>query len=195
LDRFLRALYSDCFDKEGIVLDIRFNGGGYTHEQMLSYLAGKEHTFFHQRDGGTGMALNSEDRRWTKPLVLLINNRSFSDAEIFPHAFRTMGLGKLVGQATGGHVIGTREITLIDGSMFRTPRIGVTTNKGVNMDKEGVSPDVVVEVHPDQLAHGRDPQLERAVDVLVQDVASWKKNRPPVAGNPVNGNAGAGSAP
>src|SRR5439155_515325 len=100
LDRFLRALYSDCFDKEGIVLDVRFNGGGYTHEQVLSYLAGKEHTFFHQRDGGSGMALNSDDRRWTKPLVLLINNRTFSDAEIFPNAFRTMGLGKLVGQAT-----------------------------------------------------------------------------------------------
>jgi tricorn protease len=192
LDRFLRALYSDCFDKEGIVLDIRFNGGGFTHEQVLSYLAGKEHTFFHQRDGGSGMALNSDDRRWTKPLVLLINNRSFSDAEIFPHAFRTMGLGKLVGQATGGHVIGTREITLIDGSAFRIPRIGVTTLKGVNMDKEGVTPDVVVDVHPDQLARGQDPQLERAVEVLIQDVAAWKKNRPPVAANPISGNPGAG---
>src|SRR5262249_20830694 len=157
--------YSDCFDKDGIVLDIRYNSGGYTHEQVISYLAGKEHTFFHQRDGSTGLALNSDDRRWTKPMVLLINNRSFSDAEIFPHAFRTMGLGKLVGQATGGHVIGTREITLIDGSLFRTPRIGVTTHKGVNMDKEGVLPDVVAQVHPDQLARGQDFQLQSAIEV------------------------------
>ena len=192
LDRFLRALYSDCFDKDGIVLDVRFNGGGYTHEQVLGYLAGKEHTFFHQRNGGSGLALNSDDRRWTKPLVLLINNRSYSDAEIFPHAFRTMGLGKLVGQATGGHVIGTREISLIDGSAFRTPRIGVTTHKGVNMDKEGVVPDVVVEVHPDQLARGIDPQLQRAVEVLTQDVVAWKKARPPEAVVPIIGSSGSG---
>jgi tricorn protease len=192
LDRFVRALYSDCFDKEGIVLDIRFNSGGYTHEQVLSYLTGKEHTLFHQRDGSSGLALNSDDRRWTKPLVLLINNRSFSDAEIFPHAFRTMGLGKLVGQATGGQVIGTREIQLIDGSAFRTPRIGVTTHKGVNMDKEGVLPDIAVEAHPDQLARGQDAQLERAVEVLTQDMLAWKKTRPPIAGSNSGASPGAG---
>ncbi|MBI3406755.1 MAG: PD40 domain-containing protein [Planctomycetes bacterium] len=177
LDRFLRSLYSDCFDKDGIVLDVRYNGGGFTHEQVLSYLTGKEHTFFHQRNGPSGLVLNSNDRRWTKPLVLLVNNRSYSDAEIFPHAFRTMGLGKLVGQPTGGHVIGTRNIQLIDGTTFRTPRIGVTTNKGVNMDKEGVTPDIVVDVHPDQLARGHDPQLEKAVDVILQDVAAIKKTK------------------
>ena len=80
--------------------------------------------------------------------MLLINNRSYSDAEIFPHAFRTLGLGKLVGQPTGGLVIGTRSISLIDGSTFRIPRIGVTTLKGVNMEKEGVKPDVLVERIP-----------------------------------------------
>ncbi len=196
LDRFVRALYSDCFDKDGIVLDIRFNGGGFTHEQVLSYLSGKEHTFFRQRNGSAGLALNADDRRWTKPLVLLINNRSFSDAEIFPNAFRTLGLGKLVGQATGGHVIGTREIKLIDGSSFRTPRIGVITAKGVNMDTEGVFPDVVVDVHPDELARGHDLQLERSVAVLRQDVALWQKSRLPLASildglNPIVGPAAA----
>jgi tricorn protease len=158
-------------------------------------LAGKEHTLFHQRNGTSGLALNSDDRRWTKPLVLLINNRSFSDAEIFPHAFRTMGLGKLVGQATGGHVIGTREITLIDGSLFRTPRIGVTTHKGINMDKEGVTPDVIVSVHPDQLARCQDSQLEQATRVLIQDVAVWNKNRLPIAENASGGYPGATPLP
>src|SRR5439155_686656 len=81
------ALYSDCFDKEGIVLDVRYNGGGFTHEQVLNYIGGKEHTFFHHRHGGSGLVLNRQDRRWTKPLSLLINNRSYSDAEIFPNAF------------------------------------------------------------------------------------------------------------
>jgi tricorn protease len=187
LERFVRSLYSDNFDKEAIVLDVRNNGGGFTHDQVLNYLGAKEHTFFQQRHGGQGMVLRSSDRKWTKPLVLLINNRSYSDAEIFPSAFRTLGLGKLVGQATGGHVIGTMEIRLIDGSSFRLPRTGVFTVKGVNMEKEGVSPDVLVEDHPDQLAKGIDAQLDKAVEVLQQDVALWKKTKANLALTPADG--------
>ncbi len=122
--------------------------------------------------------LRSYDRKWNKPLVLLINNRSYSDAEIFPNAFRTLGLGKLVGQPTGGFVIGTSAVRLIDGSIFRIPRIGVYTTKGVNMEKEGVTPDVLVEDHPDQLAKGIDAQLDKAVEVLQGDVVEWKKKNP-----------------
>jgi tricorn protease len=190
LDRFVRALYSDNFDKEGIVLDVRYNGGGFTHDQVINFLVGKEHTYFTHRDGSQGVVVRNYDRKWSKPLTLLINNRSFSDAEIFPHPFPTWGLGKIVGQPTGGHVIFTRNIQLIDGSQFRTPRIGVFTNKGVNMDKEGVAPDILVEAHPDQLAKGHDVQLEKAVEVLTKDVASWKKARPPIAGLPPRENPG-----
>jgi tricorn protease len=184
LARFVRALYSDNFDKEGIVLDVRYNGGGNTHDKILNYLNGKEHTVFAHRNGGSGLVLNAFDRKWTRPLVLLINNRSYSDAEIFPHAFRTYGLGKLVGQKTGGHVIGTRNIKLIDGSIFRTPHTGVHTVKGVNMEKEGVAPDIEVAIGPDQLARGEDPQLDRAVAALLDDVVAWKKTHPPTAGIP-----------
>ncbi len=193
LDRFLRSLYSDNYDKDAIIIDVRCNSGGYTHEQVLSYLGGKEHTFFRKRHGGQGLVLNFHDRKWTKPMIVLINNRSYSDAEIFTHAFRTMGLGKLIGQPTGGHVIGTRNISLIDGSLFRVPRIGVSTVKGVNMEKEGVIPDVLIESHPDQLAQGVDAQLDRAVQVLQQEVIAWKKSREPAASVPMPG--GSGPAP
>jgi tricorn protease len=188
LDRFVRSLYSDNFDKEAIVLDVRFNGGGFTHDRVLSYLGGHEHTFFRQRDGGEGLVLRSSDRKWTKPLVLLINNRSYSDAEIFPNAFRTLNLGKLVGQPTGGFVIGTYSVRLVDGTELRIPRTGVFTAKGVNMEKEGVHPDVVVEPNPDELARGIDAQLDKAVDVLQQDVVAWKKTHAPT------GAAGTGDA-
>ncbi|MHB1425887.1 MAG: S41 family peptidase [Gemmataceae bacterium] len=175
LDRFVRSLYSDNYDKEGIVLDVRFNGGGFTHEKILNYLGSRRHTIFRERDGGEGLVLRSSDRKWHKPLVLLINNRSYSDAEIFPSAFRTLGLGKLVGQPTGGFVIGTSAVQLIDGSLLRLPRTGVYTTQGVNMEKEGVTPDVLVEDHPDQLAKGIDAQLAKAVEVLQSDVVAWKK--------------------
>ncbi len=175
LDAFVRALYSDHFDKEAIVIDVRFNGGGFTHDQVLNYLAGKEHTFFKQRDGGEGLVLRATDRKWTKPMVVVTNNRSYSDAEIFPHAFRALGLGKVVGQATGGFVIGTGSVRLIDGSSFRVPRIGVFTNKGINMEKQGVQPDVPVEVTPEDWARGTDGQLLKAVDVVSADVTAWKR--------------------
>ncbi|MFL5341402.1 MAG: S41 family peptidase [Gemmataceae bacterium] len=191
LDRFVRALYSDNFDKEAIVLDVRYNGGGFTHDKVLNYLTGKEHTVFRQRDGGEGLVLRAGDRKWTRPLVLLINNESYSDAEIFPSAFRTLGLGKLVGQPTGGFVIGTYSATLIDGSVFRVPRTGVYSIRGVNMERQGVSPDVDIEPNPDDLAKGIDRQLEKAVEVVKADVVAWKKARTPT----VTSTGGTGSKP
>ncbi|MBY0232053.1 MAG: PDZ domain-containing protein, partial [Gemmataceae bacterium] len=178
LDAFVRSLYSDNYDKDAIVLDVRYNGGGFTHDQVLNYLGSKEHTRFVMRDGGEGLVLRAGDRKWHKPLVLLINNRSYSDAEIFPSAFRAQGLGKLVGEATGGFVIGTGGVRLIDGSTFRIPRIGVYSLAGnVNMDKKGVLPDVAVEAHPDDVAKGVDAQLAKAVEVLSADVVAWRKKR------------------
>jgi len=177
LDRFVRALYSDNLDKEGVVLDVRFNGGGFTHERVLNYLGAQEHTIFRQRDGAEGFVLRAADRKYARPTVLLINNRSYSDAEIFPHAYRSLGIGKLVGEPTGGHVIGTVSTRLIDGSQFRIPRTGVFTPKGVNMEKEGVKPDVLVEPHPEQAGKGLDAQLLKAIDTLKGDVAEWKKKR------------------
>ena len=175
LEAFMRSLYSDNFDKEAIVLDVRNNGGGFTHDMVLNYLAGKDHTRFVQRDGGEGQVLRNFDRKWSKPMTVLINNRSYSDAEIFPHAFRASGLGKIVGQATGGLVIGTGSTRLIDGSTFRIPRIGVFTNRNVNMDKDGVPPDVAVEITPEDWGKGIDTQVAKSVEVLTVEVAAWKK--------------------
>ena len=184
VEQFVRSLYSDNFDKDGIVIDVRYNGGGFTHDQVLNYLGAKEHTLFRHRDGGEGLVMRSYDRKWTKPSTVLINNRSYSDAEIFPSAYRAMGLGKVVGQATGGLVIGTTETMLIDGSRFRLPRTGVFTARGVNMEKEGVQPDVAVDAPPEELAKGTDPQLKRAVEVLGVEVAEWKKAKTGIATAP-----------
>ncbi len=182
LESFMRSLYSDNFEKEAIVIDVRNNGGGFTHDMVLNYLVGKDHTKFVQRDGGEGQVLRNFDRKWSKPMTVLINNRSYSDAEIFPHAFRASGLGKVVGQATGGLVIGTGGTRLIDGSSFRIPRIGVFTNRNANMDKEGVPPDVAVEITPEDWAKGLDAQIAKSVEVLNVEVAAWKKAKAPPIG-------------
>lgn len=177
LETFVRSLYSDNFDKDGIIIDVRYNGGGFTHEQVLNYLSGREHTVFKQRNGGEGWVLRSPDRKWYKPATVLINNRSYSDAEIFPHAFRVSGIGKVVGQPTGGLVIGTGGMKLIDGSTFRLPRVGVFTTEGVNMEKAGVEPDILVEIQPSDWVSGKDPQIAKAIEVLETDVLAWKRER------------------
>src|SRR5580704_10954582 len=71
LDAFVRALYSDNFDTDAIVLDERYNGGGFTHDQVLNYLGARSHAYFRQREGAEGVVARATDRKWTKPLVLL----------------------------------------------------------------------------------------------------------------------------
>jgi tricorn protease len=197
LEIFVRNLYSDHFDKDAIVIDVRYNGGGFTHDHVLNYLSGKEHTVFRQRDGGQGLVLRNDQRKWTKPLAVLTNNRSYSDAEIFPHAFRALGLGKVVGQATGGFVIGTGSTRLIDGSTFRLPRTGVFTPSGVNMEKQGVQPDVAVEITAEDWRRGIDTQLLKAVEVVATDVRDWKVKKGAIAGGATTPAPGspAGSSP
>ncbi|HEX4591810.1 MAG TPA: S41 family peptidase, partial [Gemmataceae bacterium] len=177
LDRFVRSLYSDNFDKDGLVIDVRNNGGGFTHDQVLNYLTGREHALFKQRNGGEGLVVREFDRKWTKPLVVLINERTYSDAEVLPNALRTLNQAKLVGQPTGGQVIFTYRVRLIDGSMLMLPRTGVYTMKGVNMERQAVQPDVTVATTPDQAAKGDDPQLAKAVEVLKGDVLAWQTRR------------------
>jgi tricorn protease len=182
LEAFVRALYSENFDKEALILDVRYNGGGFTHDQVLNYLAGREHTVFRQRHGGEGLVFRNYDRKWTRPAAVLVNNRTFSDAEVFPHAFRSMGLGKVVGQPTGGQVIGATRVRLIDGSWLQVPRTGIYTVRGDNLERGGVRPDVVVEPGPDDWAKGLDRQLQRTVELLRAEVAARKGKKGPVAG-------------
>jgi tricorn protease len=186
LERFVRSLYSDNFDKDGLVIDVRNNGGGFTHDQVLNYLAGHEHALFKQRNGGEGLVVREFDRKWTKPLVVLINERTYSDAEILPNALRSLNLAKLVGQPTGGQVIFTYRVRLIDGSILNLPRTGVYTTRGVNMERQAVQPDVMVEAAPERSAQGADPQLARAVEVLKGDVVAWQQRRNGVT-HPVDG--------
>src|SRR5207247_1752098 len=76
---------------------------------------------------------------------------------------------------TGGQVLGAGVVRLIDGSLLRIPRIALYTTRGASMEKQGVTPDVLVPTHPDQLARGLDVQLDRAVEVLQADVLAGKK--------------------
>ena len=149
--------------KKALVIDQRFNGGGGIDQELLSILSGRRYQYTQGRDAGFQMA---RPQNFYGPMVVMQNERSASDAEMFPAGFKALGLGKVVGVPTMGAVIGTGSYTLLDGSAIRTPGSGVWTATGENMENYGVPPDVHVDNTPGDFLKGRDAQLEKAVDVL-----------------------------
>lgn len=168
LERFDRELITEAYERQGVVLDVRNNGGGRIHDDLLAILTRKVHVFETPRGG---LKMTQPFGAFVRPSILLINGSSFSDAEIFPNGYRANKLGKIVGVPTGGGVIGTSDQTLLDGvTRFRVPRTGWHTLDGRNLENWGVPPDIYVEMTPADYLSGQDPQLERAVQELLKQV-------------------------
>lgn len=173
LERFEMELYSEAHDKDAIVIDVRNNGGGSTTDMILAMLQVKEHAWTQAR--GSDVKGYPQDRRplyaWPKPIIVLCNEYSYSNAEIFSWAIKTLGRGKVYGQQTFGAVISTGGYTLIDGSMVRTPYRGwYVYGSNINQELNGCPPDKVIEYQPGQSAKGMDTQLETAVKDLLSDL-------------------------
>ncbi len=167
LQKFTREAFGREGGKDALVIDVRYNPGGRIHDELLALLR-KPHSFEYLR----GTPGHPQPRPvFLKPMILLINQNSGSDAEIFPNGFRAYGNGKLVGVPTYGAVIGTRNAPLSDGTFFRLPLTGWRTLDGRNLENWGVPPDLLVESLPDDFRAGADRQLERAVAELLKDLA------------------------
>jgi tricorn protease len=149
--------------KKALVIDQRFNGGGGIDQELLGILAGRQYQYTIGRDAGFQQP---RPQNFYGPMVVMQNERSASDAEMFPAGFKALGLGKVIGVPTMGAVIGTGSYTLLDGSTIRTPGSGVWTVTGENMENYGVPPDVYIDNTPADFIAGRDAQIEKAVEVL-----------------------------
>jgi tricorn protease len=159
--------------KKALVIDERFNGGGGIDQELLGILVGQRYQYTRGRDAGQDLPRPLET--FYGPMVVMQNERSASDAEMFPQGFKDLKLGRVLGVPTMGAVIGTGSFTLADGSLIRTPGSGVWTDKGENLENFGVKPDVLVDNTPEDFYKGRDTQLERAVELLKADIAAGKK--------------------
>jgi tricorn protease len=158
--------------KKALVIDQRFNGGGGIDQELLGILAGREYQYTVGRDAGVRQP---RPQNFYGPMVVMQNERSASDAEMFPAGFKALGLGKVVGVPTMAAVIGTGSYTLLDGSTIRTPGSGVWTSTGQNMENYGVPPDVYIDNTPNDFVKGRDVQIEKAVETLKADLAAKVK--------------------
>src|SRR5262249_42936372 len=116
-------------NKKAIIIDQRFNPGGNIDQELLQILQQKQYQVTRGRDS---IKVTRPVRGYFGPMVVLANERSTSDAEVFPDGFRTLKLGKIVGVTTYGAVIGTGAFQLMDGSSIRTPTMGLWTLQGAN---------------------------------------------------------------
>ena len=162
-------------NKEALVIDQRWNGGGNIEQELLAILVQRQYQVWQPR--GTE-PMTRPFAAFTGPKVVLQNWRSASNAEMFPAGFRALGLGKVIGTPTAGAVIGTGSYSLIDGSTVRTPGVGVflADSKRTNMENYGVQPDMLVENTPEDNLAGRDRQLEIAVDELMKQLQRPQRN-------------------
>jgi tricorn protease len=161
---FRRDLYAEGLGRDAMIIDVRGNGGGSTHDQILSSLARDAYAISRDRSGSATVEPLGV---YQKPLVLLINETCYSDAEIFPAAWKELEIGPVVGNATYGAVIGTVDVNLADGTVFRLPGTGWYTLAGENLENRGVTPDITVLEMPADAGMGIDRQLDAAVEAAM----------------------------
>ncbi len=177
LERFEAQLFSVAEGKDGLVIDVRYNGGGWITDYLLAMLQAKRHAVTYPRDGGPGYPQGRLPLyAWVKPIIVLCNQHSFSNAEIFSHAIKTLDRGDLAGVPTPGGVISTSWTGLVDGSGYRVPLRGwyfgtkQERDPARNMEGNGAVPDVIMQTVPGQIESGNDIQLETAVKRLLEQL-------------------------
>lgn len=172
--QFAQGHYPNLF-KDGIIYDTRDNGGGWISSVLLQSIAAKPTFFWHPRYGSLPWA--REDWAPLGYRVAICNEGNFSDGELFIEAWKKMKVGPVVGKRTGGGEVGSGGgYTLIDGGSIYVPNYGAYSAEGKWMiEGVGATPDITVEQDPNLVLEGRDPQLDKAIEVLNEMV---KKNPP-----------------
>lgn len=154
--------------REGVVIDIRNNNGGFVNVYAIDVLARRSYLSMTPRGFMTAPARTYLGQRSLElPTVLVTNQHSLSDAEDFAEGYRTLGLGKIVGEPTAGWIIYTWNIALIDGTVLRIPRVRVASSDGQNMELNPRPVDVPVKRPVGESYAARDSQLDAAVRVLL----------------------------
>ena len=155
-------------DKEALIVDTRFNGGGWLHEDLSNFLDGKPYATF--RPYGFITRGGEPRDKWSKPSVVLMSEANYSDAHAFPYAYRAKGIGKLIGKPVPGTSTAVWWETQIDPTLvFGIPMIafyGVQENRP--LENLQLEPDINVATPYEEIIKGKDAQLKAAVDELMK---------------------------
>lgn len=172
--RFEREIFAIGYGKEGMIIDVRNNEGGFTADHLLTILCRPRSAVTIPRGGQPSYPRGYLSHlSWDKPVVVLCNQYTGSNGEIFSHAIKELGRGKLVGVPTQGAVISTPNTRILELGTLNLPRRAwFVASTGQDMEGNGAAPDTILWPTPGDLPAGRDPQLDAATDLLAQEVAA-----------------------
>lgn len=166
LDEFIIDMTRELNHKDALIFDLRYNTGGNVHDEVLKFLSQRSYLQWKYREGKLSPQSNFSPS--DKPIILLTNEQSLSDAEMTAQGFKALKLGKVIGNETYRWIIFTSGVGLVDGSNVRMPGWGCYSLDGKNLEQSGVQPDIlVVNSFADKL-EGRDPQLDRAISEVLK---------------------------
>ncbi|MDE7119789.1 MAG: peptidase S41, partial [Muribaculaceae bacterium] len=171
-DESFRPMYADLFGKynnrEGVVVDIRWNGGGRMHEDIEALLTGQK--YLTQEIRGKDVC-DMPSRRWNKPSIMVVAEPCYSNAHGTPWVYQHQKIGKVVGMPVPGTMTSVNWVTMQDPSMvFGIPVIGYRTAEGTYLENTQLEPDVKVANSPETIVKGEDTQLRTAVETLLRDI-------------------------
>ncbi|MBI5915572.1 MAG: PD40 domain-containing protein, partial [Bacteroidetes bacterium] len=166
-DQSYRTVYEDALGKnagkEALVVDTRFNGGGWLHDDLATFLDGKQYMTFMPRGQNLG---NEPQFKWRRPSVVVMSESNYSDAHMFPYTYKALGIGKLVGMPVPGTGTAVWWEGLQNGMVFGIPQVGMVGNDGKYLENQQLEPDIKAPNEPGEVSKGRDQQLEAAVKAL-----------------------------
>ena len=174
-----RELYRGMYayhHKDALIIDERFNGGGYIPDRLLEILTRETHALWHR--AGLPDPMRTPGVAHDGPKAMLINQYAASGGDAFPHFFRQRNLGTIIGTRTWGGLIGmSGNASLADGGNIGVPRFGIYNAEGEYIiEGIGIYPDIEVIDYPHKVARGEDPSLEKAIEVLLKEL----EENPPV---------------
>ncbi|UKJ07759.1 S41 family peptidase [Solitalea lacus] len=169
-DNSFRTVYEEVLgknaQKEALIVDTRFNGGGWLHDDLVTLLSGKKYIDIFPREKHRGQ---EPFRKWTKSSVVLMGEGNYSDAHMFPYAYKANNIGKLIGMPVPGTGTAVWWETQIDPTLvFGIPQVGMLDINGKYLENQQLEPDVKVANDPSVVVTGVDQQLERAVNELLK---------------------------
>lgn len=166
-DQFQREFWQAVDGKQGVIIDVRNNGGGNISDRLIDIIERRPNAVYVPRDEAPQQG---PGQTWGEPTVVMMNETSFSNAEMFPYAMRARKLASLVGMPTPGYVIYTGGFRLVDGTSARMPGTGVYRLDGSPLEDMGEQPDHRVDWTPEEYFARKDPQLDKAIEVLMGKV-------------------------
>ncbi|MGB3154996.1 MAG: S41 family peptidase [Chitinophagaceae bacterium] len=168
LSQFIIDMTQELINKDALIFDLRYNTGGNVHDEVLKFLSQRSYLQWKFREGKLTPQSNFSPS--DKPIVLLINEQSLSDAEMTAQGFKALKLGKIIGNGTYRWIIFTTGISLVDGSSVRMPVVGCYSLDGKDLEMTGVQPDILIINSFEDKLTGKDPQLERAIAEILKQI-------------------------